>query len=332
MKPTRELPDLSLRVPATSANLGPGFDMFGIALDLYTTFEFQFVEQPGCRLRTVDGEEIPIPPERNLVLVAYLRFLEEQGLATVPGLEVTVDAGAPRGRGFGSSASALVAGLGAARQVLQSSGQKQIAPERELELLTEIEGHPDNIAPALLGGFVFSYERDGGGVGAIRRRLPEDLGLVALIPDFTISTRQSRGQLPAQLTRSDCLRNMRGVLLWMEYLSSGDPKYLEEALQLDRIHQPTRARLIPGFDRLQQEARQIGLYGVSISGSGPALLAYYPRQNEQKIRTNLASALSEVYPSPEGALRFCRPDYEGLLVMKGDPVPGAAAGGFTRNP
>lgn len=213
---------LSIRVPATSANLGPGFDMFGVALSLHTSYHFHFDEEPGtARLLDREGAPLPIPPEQNLIATAYRAFCDraepEKAGTPRPGFSVRVENDVPTGRGFGSSASALTAGVAAARHTLALDVLGD--GDGDVQILNELEGHPDNVAPARLGGFVLGYTHSDGRIMTIRKRLPENLGLAVLYPDFNISTHVSRTKLPERVPLRDCLSTMKGVLLWRE-----DPK------------------------------------------------------------------------------------------------------------
>ncbi|MCB1308128.1 MAG: homoserine kinase [Leptospiraceae bacterium] len=311
--PATEWGTLRVRVPATSANLGPGFDMLGLALDCYTEYNFDFLSESRCDLRDPNGP-VSIPTDKNLIWQSYRHFLELAGMppGEIPGLSVLFRSELPFGRGFGSSASALVAGFGAARRVLKHEGRPVPNQTEAVRILTELEGHPDNVVPALLGGFSFSFIRDDRSVGTVFRQLPADLGLAIVIPDFTISTKSSRALLPGAVAMNDCLSNMRGILLWEEYLHTGEVSLLTEALRSDRLHEPYRAAMIPAYARLQEHCAQLGIYGVTISGSGPGLLAYYPAADQQQVITALQQFIQT---GAHGIIRSCRPDYEGLTAV-----------------
>jgi homoserine kinase len=312
------LPELRLRIPATSANLGPGFDMFGLALNLYTRYHFNFRDDAEIRLSDANGAALAIPPEKNLIAVAYHARLRRSGLQSGPGFECRVDYRIPFSRGFGSSASALVAGVAAARHVLapgENPGAAATADD-DVQLLDELEGHPDNVCPARIGGFTICY-RSGGRVRYLRKTAPADLGLVAIAPDFTTSTKQSRQQLPEKIPVADSLSNMTGVLLWREYLESGDPAHLCDALGADRLHEPYRKHRLPALDAIRNAAPTLGLYGATISGSGPGLLVYFPRSDQDRVLTALADVLAPVTAAVHQRFTLlpCEPDYYGLTDL-----------------
>lgn len=315
----RQYPEFQIRIPSTTANLGPGFDLFGMALQLYTTIHFAFQEDSSQHdLFDSAGVALPIAADKNLIAVGYRALLHEEN-RDGPGFRATVQSSLPAGRGFGSSAMALTAGVAAARHVLHCDGHGP-APldtaEEDVQLLTRLEGHPDNVTPARVGGFVFACLHQGR-VRYFKHRLPEDLGMAAIVPDFAISTRQSRAQLPAAVPVKDALRNMTGVLLWREYIDRGDPDLIIAALESDRLHQAYRAAQIPALDALQKRAAELGIYGATISGSGPGLMCFFPRSGEGPALAAIEQAL---VPVTEGhgqrfEIHSIRPDYAGLVVV-----------------
>lgn len=323
-----ERSELSIRVPATSANLGPGFDVFGLAVDLYSDYRFVFTDAPGFELLDADGGPLPIPPEHNLIARAYEAGLDEARAlgdlaaddSAPAGFRVYVDAVIKPGSGYGSSASALVAGLAAARHVAGLEDSDSALQDRDVQLLNRLEGHPDNVAPARLGGFVICYTEGRPGsadplqVRYLRKSLPEDLGLAAIIADYSISTEQSRSLLPARVSIGDCLSNMKGAVLWLEYIQTGNPEFLQEAISADRLHEPYRIGRLPALGRLLERRDELGLYGATISGSGPGLLLYFPRSEEERILARVDEILDSGYGESNERYRLfaCRPDYSGL--------------------
>ncbi len=316
---------LSIRVPATSANLGPGFDMFGVALSLHTSYHFNFDEAPGTTaLFDRTGAPLPIPEEHNLIATAFRSFRDrnspERAGEPRPGFSVRVENDVPTGRGFGSSASALVAGIAAARYSLDLDVFAD--GDGDVQILNELEGHPDNVAPARLGGFVLGYAQSNGRIITIRKRLPDELGLAVLFPNFNISTHVSRTKLPESIPMPDCLMTMKGVLLWREYLEDGNVAHLIEALASDRLHEPYRGQDIPGFQELRDRAQDIGLYGVTISGSGPSLLVYFDRSRESEILPKVQQILESRCADRAFQIQPCSVDYDGLCAVTADAVAG----------
>lgn len=235
----------------------------------------------------------------------------------------------PTGRGFGSSASALVAGVAAANHCIASSGELPLSLDEELQLLVELEGHPDNVCAARLGGWIFTYTSSRGKYITIPERLPQSLGLAIVVPRFQVSTKKSRSILPEHYTLNDIKSNLQGIVLWMEYLKDGDSSLLREALVSDRIHEPWRGHNIPGYKEIREGVLRIGGYGTTISGSGPGILIYYPLDRREEFLPQLKETVKSVSErfGEEYPVRVCSPDYEGLAmdpmdlpVLEGDTV------------
>jgi homoserine kinase len=262
---------LSLSVPATSANLGAGFDTMGMALTLYNTFHFTPAEQDS--LQTTPASPEPFAPlsgealQTNILFTTLDWLYARHGLPR-PACQVTVEAAVPLARGLGSSATAVVAALLAANQWLDQ-------PHTTADLLTlatEVEGHPDNVVPALMGGVCWSN-------GTLHRSIdwPADWGVCALVPAYPVKTNEARQVLPNQYTRSQIVDSLRqsGLLCWA--LATHDIEALKVALAHDVVHQPYRAKLIPEFEPLRAALlADTEALGLIISGSGPTLLMVYP--------------------------------------------------------
>lgn len=256
---------IRVMVPATTANLGPGYDCLGLALNLYNTIEIKPAH--GLKL-TVGGEgALTLPAgEDNLVWVAMKRLWQETG-TPVPEAEIVMDNGIPLGRGLGSSAAAIVGGLVAANAWAGGS----LSWEELLQLAVELEGHPDNVAPALLGGLAISV-MDGDRAVAVPMGFPDCLNLVACVPEFILPTSQARKALPASVPHGDAVFNLSRTALLVAALTKGREELLALACQ-DRIHQDYRKGLIPGFDNVVAKARTAGALACMLSGAGPSILA-----------------------------------------------------------
>lgn len=275
------MPPFDVFVPATSANLGPGLDALGMALSFGNRFGCRDAAQRSYRLM---GAERPLPDEQNLFWIAAERAAREIG-RSLPPLEVVVQAEIPLARGLGSSASAVVGGLLAANHVLGGA----LAPERLLELASELEGHPDNVAPALLGGVTIAVG-DAARMLAERLELPVEPGLVVAVPEFELSTSSARSVLPLVVPRSDAVYNVGRAALLVLALTTGRHHLLKEAL-VDRLHEPYRLQLVPGMGEVAAAARQAGAWGVTLSGAGPSLLAWVP----PAARDQVARAMLEAW-------------------------------------
>ncbi len=260
---------VAIRVPATSANCGSGFDTLGLACTLYNTLTYEITDTKGFRLEvTGEGAEYLKPSGRNL---AFAGFLKVWNLATNHqriGLKVTMDNKIPMSRGLGSSSSAIVAGLYAANIL---SGNK-FTKDELLDFATEIEGHPDNVAPALLGGFTISY-MEGKEAHSLRVLPAKPLKFIAVVPERRLPTTLARQAIPASVPHHDAVYNTSRAALLVGALLSGKYEYLGAGLE-DKLHQPYRAHLIPGLADVFAAGKEAGAYNVIISGAGSTVMAY----------------------------------------------------------
>ena len=256
---------VTVRVPATSGNLGPGFDCLGAALGWYAGVTLQRSETDRVEVRGYGARELSRGKD-NLVLRAIGALYQHLGRAPPP-LAVRCSNTVPLSRGLGSSAAAVVGGLVAA-DALEGSE----VPRGELLALAErLEGHPDNVAPALLGG-MHVVASDGGRLVTGRVPVKRGLRAVIFIPDIELPTRQARGVLAAQVSRDDAVYNLGRASLLVLALSEGRWDLLGTATQ-DRLHQPARSWLFPAMEALFEAARGAGALGVFLSGAGPTVLA-----------------------------------------------------------
>ncbi|MGB9870373.1 MAG: homoserine kinase [Anaerolineae bacterium] len=258
-------------VPATTANLGPGFDALGLALDLWN--ETVWTSTGDGRIRvTISGEGEGVLPtdETNPIVAAALSLYARLG-ATCEGLQVHCINRIPLSSGLGSSSAALLSGLLGANALLG----EPLSQEEILRLAIETEGHPDNVAPAMLGGLVVSILHDGQVVSiklpAKAHRTP--LRVTVVLPDFDFPTEYARSILPRTVDRRDAIFNISRSVLVVEALRTGDLDMLGKAME-DRIHQPYRLPLIPGALAAMEAARKAGAAAVALSGAGPGLIAF----------------------------------------------------------
>ncbi|WP_404789198.1 homoserine kinase [Altericista sp. CCNU0014] len=266
---------VNVRVPATTANIGPGFDCLGAALTLYN--QFQFTALPGSRADSLPSLAIEVEgteadrvgrDRRNLAYKAFCYFFEH-AKQPIPNLHLKISLGVPLARGLGSSATAIVGGLVAANALAENPlSQAQI-----LDLAIALEGHPDNVAPALLGGCQLAvFDRPTSAWTLCPVQWAANVVPVVAIPDFELSTEAARAVLPQQSSYADAIFNMAHLGLLMKGLETGRGEWIRVALQ-DRLHQPFRTALISGFSEVQNAAMDAGAQGLVISGAGPTLLA-----------------------------------------------------------
>ena len=257
---------IRVRVPASSANLGPGFDALALALGLYLRCTLRQSQQ-GFRIQVsgTDSETI-LRDESNLIWQAFTRLAGEQPSS---GFEMEIVNEVPIGKGLGSSAAAIVAGLALANEWfdLQQSKDQIIA------MAAEMEGHPDNVAAAVNGGLVISCQAENGTVIALNSSIQANWEVALVVPQCQLSTEVARAALPAHYSRRDAVFNLQRVALLLAALREGNQDLLAEAMR-DRFHQPYRAPLVPGFPEILELRGIPGLLGLALSGAGPSVVAF----------------------------------------------------------
>jgi len=267
------MPWTSLRVPASSANLGPGFDALGLALGIYLQCRFRPSTQLSIRVEGRDAETISTG-EDNLIWQTALAVARDVHM-TLPPIELRILNDIPIGKGLGSSAAALTAGVVIADKVLDLRWK----PLRILDEAARLEGHPDNVAACVLGSIVASAIDSGGVARTVRLNMPAQFGVGVVVPDFILPTSQARAALPDCYPRSDAIFNVQRAALLIAALATGSASAFPAALE-DRFHQPYRAPLVPGLDDILK-LRAPGLLGCVLSGAGPSILVFYERGYQQ---------------------------------------------------
>lgn len=257
---------VTIRVPATTANLGPGFDALGMALTLYN----QLTVQRSDELRLeVAGEGLGELPDdaSNIIVTAMQRVFDDCGVA-MPPMHVHSTNAIPLSRGLGSSAAARVGAMAAARALCKL----QVSDQRLLALATELEGHPDNVAAALRGGLVACCVGDDGAVTHVKLSPKEPPAVVVLIPDVPLETERARQALPDSYPKADVSFNLGHACVTLAALLLGHHHHLPAAM-VDRVHEPHRAPLMPWFDDCCRAAREAGALAAVLSGAGTTILA-----------------------------------------------------------
>ena len=257
-------------VPATTANLGPGFDCLGAALDLNNRFAMRRIEGGGERFELIiegsEGSHLRGGPE-NLVYRAAQRVWKAAGLEPVA-LEARVRLAVPPARGLGSSATAIVAGLMGANALVG----EPLSKEKLLELAIDIEGHPDNVVPSLLGGLCMTAKAASQRWRVVRCEWTSTVKAVVAIPSIRLSTSEARRAMPKAIPVSDAVVNLGALTLLLQGLRTGSGDLISDGMH-DRLHEPYRWRLIKGGDQVKQAAMDAGAWGCAISGAGPSVLA-----------------------------------------------------------
>lgn len=283
-----------VRVPATAANLGPGFDSLGLALGLFNTVEVVgLTPSPSPSGRgelghEVEGESADVLPrdEQNLVRRAMAAVAERAGVR-LPPVDVRQVNAIPLARGLGSSSAAIVGGCVAANELLG----RPLSQDDLLAVAVAIEGHPDNVAPALLGGLTVCYAA-GEGTGCLRLDPVDPPRTVVAIPDYEVETEQARRALPASVPRLDAVLNVGHAGAVVAAFATGRYDALRAAME-DRLHQPYRAHLVPGMDEAIRAALEAGALGACLSGSGPTIIAF-AHEREEAIAEAMVRALANV--------------------------------------
>jgi homoserine kinase len=297
-----------VKVPATTANLGPGFDALGLALNLWNEAEFVRSDDNKITL-TVSGEgegKLPLNTE-NAVAEAALQIYDLAG-KTCTGLKIDCLNRVPLGSGMGSSSAAMLTGMLGANALLENP----LTDEEILKLAIETEGHPDNVAPAMLGGLVASivYENRVVSMKLPARANHGSIHATIVLPDFDFPTKQARAILPKQVERKDAIYNISRAVLVTEALRTGDLELLGIAMK-DSLHQPYRLPLIPGAIAALEAGKKAGASAVALSGAGPALIAF-----SSQMEAGIGAAMKRAFESAGLSARIFElgTSYEGAEV------------------
>lgn len=256
-----------VRVPATSANCGPGFDTLGLALSFYNHFDAQPAEAMSLVIAPgtcVDVSGVSLDPADNLLAQSYVAYFGFRQQPVIPA-QLSIEAHIPLQRGLGSSSSAIVGGL----MLANAMSADPLPTDALVPMAVELEGHPDNVVPALLGGVRCSFMDNQSAL----LPWPEAWSFLVVIPDTPVSTHEARKVLPSEYARADVIETVQGMAAWIHAVHTGESTWLRKALGMDRVHQPYRGRLIPPWAQLQSlVADRDGVIGCAISGSGSTML------------------------------------------------------------
>lgn len=302
---------ITARIPASTTNLGPGFDVLGLALQLYSTVTLEVMDTAGTQVVVtgVDADKMPSTTEHVAFQAAELVF-KRNGGQVPPGLKLSIDNGIPAIRGLGGSGTAILGGLMTANAHCDAPFSKA----ELLNLAAELEGHPDNVAASYLGGLVVCAQEEGH-VHTIQLSCPDELSVVLAIPDFTLSTQQARSVLPQRVELADAIYNTSRSSLLVAAIATGKLSMLTMAMK-DRLHQPYRAALIPGFDDVAAAAVNAGAFSVALSGAGPTLAAYCYRHLARQIAEAMQAAFHAYQIQCE--MKILAPDVQGAQIISSE--------------
>lgn len=265
---------IKVRVPATSANMGPGFDSIGIAVELYNEFGFK-VKEKGL---SFSGFQEEFCNEDNIVYTSMVKCFQKAGY-NIPGLEISaLKQDVPVSRGLGSSSTCIVAGLVGANKIMKDKFTK----DEIFQMSVDIEGHPDNVAPAVLGGMVVSI-MDNGKVYFDNVNIKKEFKLVAIVPNFRLSTSEAREVLPKEISMKDGIYNVSRASLMVAALSNGNLHLLKEACK-DSFHQEYRSKLIKSYDEVKNKIDELLVLCSYLSGAGPTIMAFVDLQNTEFVK------------------------------------------------
>lgn len=295
----------SVRVPATTANMGSGFDSIGMALKLYNNLSFEEIER-GVQIEVRNKQSINIPEdETNLVYTTMKKFFDEVG-KKIPGIKIIQEDNIPLTRGLGSSAACIVGGIIAADKIAGTNlSKKEIA-----EIAAKYEGHPDNSTPAVLGGMVVGAMYDGTKLAYVKLDVPKELNFNVMIPNFPLSTEKARSIIPQNINLKDAVFNLSRSALLVASITSGSFENLKIAMD-DRLHQQYRMPIIPNMQDIFKKADEFGAVASFLSGAGPTLISI--TNNNYEFKSEMENFLNTLDNS--WSISIFNPDTEGAVIL-----------------
>lgn len=280
---------VSVKVPATIANIGPGFDCLGLAIPIYNTVTIEETVLPGTgvEINVLASEDLTdelslehIQMDENSIIYKAVELLYNSIGQTPSELKITIHSEIPIAKGLGSSASVIVGGLIAANELLGHPADEAAL----LSIATEVEGHPDNVTPAIVGGIVISSSEDDGSIVYRKLDWPEDWVLTVIVPDYELATEISRSVIPKEIPLKDAVFNLQRMAMFTTALTNKDTSLMKLALK-DKLHQPYRQKLVPGFDKITKNLKhEDSVLGCVLSGAGPSVLVISKKNGVEKIR------------------------------------------------
>lgn len=296
---------IHIQIPATSANMGPGFDSIGIAVSLYNHIWVEEIAE-GLQIEVKRRQPIPIPTDETNLIYQTMRFFYEKKGLEMPGVHLIQEDFIPMVRGLGSSAACIVGGLFAANALAGN-----ICSRDELaQMAAQLEGHPDNSNPAIFGSMVVGA-LDEKEMKYVRLELPKDLVFAIMVPDFPVSTEKARAVLPESYSRGDVVFNASRAALLVASMLTGKYENFDMVME-DRVHQPYRAALIPNMEAIFAHAKEYGAAASYLSGAGSTLMAMVKREDAADFREKMAAYLRTLPHNWE--LTVLEPDMAGVRI------------------
>ncbi|MGD9677303.1 MAG: homoserine kinase [Vulcanibacillus sp.] len=290
-----------VKVPASTANLGPGFDCFGLALQLYLTIRFKVAEENSIKL--IGKNLASLPEDESNLIFRTIKYLFNQENEAMPHIALEIESDIPLSRGLGSSGSAIVGGLFVANHLLQ----KPKTNEELLQIATKLEGHPDNVGASLYGNFIVAAY-DGEKATLAKFEFPESIKIVLMIPEYTLSTEVARCLIPDRIPLKDVSFNIGHASLLLAYILTGQIDKFPLAMK-DRTHQPYRQKNIKGLQNVIELSEQRGIFSAALSGAGPTILFFAKEENLPQVyeiidiikkEENFEAEIKTILPAKEG--------------------------------
>jgi homoserine kinase len=309
---------VSVKVPASTANIGPGFDCLGMALPIYNTITIEETVLPGTgiEINIMSEEESvdemifdKIPRDENNLIYKAVEMLYNSIGQEPSELRINIQTGIPIARGLGSSSSIVVGGLLAANKLLGNPADETAL----LAIATEVEGHPDNVAPAILGGVVLATQEEDGSLSYCKLDWPDEWDITVCIPDFELSTEIARSILPKEVSMLDAIFNAKHLAMLIQAINKADAKLMKLALK-DKLHQPYREKLVPGMREIMEAFKhEDGVLGCVLSGAGPSLLVISHKYDVDKI----SATVKEIWESQniKADVRTLKVEQQGAIVF-----------------
>ncbi len=290
---------VSVKVPATTANLGPGFDCMGLALPLYNTVTIEETVLPGTgvEINVLVNENVTdefslehIPLDENSIIYKAVELLYNSIGQTPSELKITIHSEIPIARGLGSSASVIVGGLIAANELLGRPADEAAL----LSIATEVEGHPDNVTPAIVGGVTLASGEEDGSIVYRKLPWPEEWVLTLCVPEYELPTEIARSVLPKDVPLEDAIFNAQRMGMLVQALYTKDAELMKLALK-DRLHQPYRMKLVPGLEKIMENLKhEENVLGCVLSGAGPSILIVSQKNNLDRMKSIVKETWDEL--------------------------------------